>query len=94
MADPKILYAVTAVVFAGLAVWLAFVFRTAKEPWAVPAGAPSNAKGDNKKKSTAPKSPASKSKSEEVEDDEEEEEDDEPAEAAEDEKSAKDDPKS
>lgn len=34
MADPKILYAVVSVVFAGLAVWLAFVFRSAKEPWA------------------------------------------------------------
>jgi hypothetical protein len=34
MADPKVLYAVVSVVFAGLMVWLAFVFRTAKEPWA------------------------------------------------------------
>ncbi len=41
MADPKVLYAVVSVVFAGLMVWLAFVFRTAKEPWAVaPVAAP------------------------------------------------------
>lgn len=45
MADPKILYAVVSVVFAALAVWLAFVFRSFKEPWAaVPVAAPATAK--------------------------------------------------
>jgi hypothetical protein len=36
MADPKLLYAVTAFVFAGLSVWLLVVLRTAKESWALP----------------------------------------------------------
>lgn len=67
MADPKMLYAVVAVVFAGLAVWLAFVFRTAKEPWAR-AAAPAQAKPEEKP--TAAEA--------EDEDDEEEDEDDDP----------------
>lgn len=64
MADPKILYAVTAVVFAGLAVWLAFVFRTAKEPWAVAAGPAAN------------KAPAAKPSAAPADEDDEEEDDD------------------
>jgi hypothetical protein len=34
--DPKTLYAVTALVFAGLTVWLLMVLRNVKEPWAKP----------------------------------------------------------
>ena len=38
MPDPKMLYAVTAIVFAALAAWVFVVFRNAKEPWARPIG--------------------------------------------------------
>lgn len=35
MADPNTLYAVVSVVFACLAVWVVFMLRTSKEPWAM-----------------------------------------------------------
>ncbi len=38
MPDPKMLYAVTAIVFAALAAWVFVVFRNVKEPWARPIG--------------------------------------------------------
>lgn len=34
MFEATVLYSVTAVVVAGLVVWVAFVLKTAKEPWA------------------------------------------------------------
>lgn len=71
MADPKVLYAVVSVVFAGLMVWLAFVFRTAKEPWAVaPVAAPPAAAKPEAKPAVA----------EEDDEDEDEDEEDEDAE--------------
>ena len=41
MPNPNMLYAVTAVVIALLGVWIALVFKNAKEPWAK-AGLPVN----------------------------------------------------
>lgn len=34
MPEPYVLYLVTAVVVLGLVAWVAFVLKTAKEPWA------------------------------------------------------------
>ena len=65
MADPKILYAVVSVVFAGLAVWLAFVFRSFKEPWAAAPLAPATPAATTPAVAAAP----------EEEDDEDEDED-------------------
>lgn len=33
MPEPNVLYTVTAVVVAGLALWVAYVLKTAKDPW-------------------------------------------------------------
>ena len=68
MADPKILYAVVSVVFAGLAVWLAFVFRSFKEPWAAAPLAPAT---------PVATTPAAAAAAPEEEEEDEEEEDDE-----------------
>jgi hypothetical protein len=43
MPEANVLYTVTAVVVAGLVVWVAAVLKTAKEPWARAAPAPSTA---------------------------------------------------
>lgn len=42
MPEATVLYSVTAVVIAGLVLWVAFVLKTAKEPWArqAPSGHP------------------------------------------------------
>jgi hypothetical protein len=37
MPEPTVLYAMTALVTVGLAVWVVVVLRVAKEPWARPA---------------------------------------------------------
>jgi hypothetical protein len=47
-ADPKLLYAVTAFVFAALAVWVVAMLRTQKEPWARPLGGVDDGREDRR----------------------------------------------
>jgi hypothetical protein len=60
--DPKLLYAVTAIVVVGLAAWVAFVLKNAKVAWAEGKAAESNSRSEPKPESE-PK-PAIDSKSE------------------------------
>ena len=89
MPDPKMLYAVTAIVFAALAAWVFVVFRNAKEPWARPIGdlpddatppaTPKAKKGSDDKKAEPKKDDAKaepkKDDAKAAEDDEDEDED-------------------
>lgn len=98
MPDPKMLYAVTAIVFAALAAWVFVVFRNAKEPWARPIGdvpddatppaTPKAKKGSaDEKKAPAKKDEPKKGEPAASDDDEQEEDEDEDEDEADEKKS-------
>jgi hypothetical protein len=58
MPEPTVLYVVTAVVVAGLVAWVAYVLKTAKEPWAAQASTPLREDSPSEKKAAEAKAEA------------------------------------